>query len=133
MDRRKFIAGIAVVPLALKFPLPMPKDLSQDIRRLIPTHHWTCPQCSGRRELMGEVGSRRLRCPRCEGYDGPFVHEDPYDRFLRELRDNVRSRLEGQDGRLERLWIDPVTKDGVRLVHLVASGKESTWFQYYGG
>jgi hypothetical protein len=81
---------------------------------------------------MGQVGSRRLRCPRCEGYDGAFVHEGPYDKFLRELRDNVKSALEAQDGSLEKLWIDPL-KDGRRLVHLVVGGREVQWYQTYGG
>jgi hypothetical protein len=132
MNRRQLLIGAVVVPLGLRFPPEPKKDLNQDIRRLILAAHRHCPQCDGRRELLGQVGSRRLRCPKCEGYDGPFVHEDPYDRFLRELREQVVRRLEGQDGRLERLWIDPM-EDGRRLVHLRTSGGDITFYQYYGG
>lgn len=81
---------------------------------------------------MGQIGSRRLRCPVCEGYDGEFVHEDEYSKFLRQLRDNVKSVLEQADGQFERLWIDPL-KDGRRLVHLVVGGREVRWHQTYGG
>lgn len=132
-DRRTFLAGISaalVSPWAL-LSAKKPQDNS-DIRRLIPAAHWTCPQCQGRRELMGQVGSRRLRCRRCEGYDGAFVHEHPYDRFLRELSSNVKSVLEQESGSLEKLWIDPL-KDGRRLVHLVVGDREVQFYQTYGG
>jgi hypothetical protein len=81
---------------------------------------------------MGQVGSHRLRCPRCEGYHGQFIHEDAYSRFLRELSSNVKWHLEQQSGSLERLWIDPV-KDGRRLVHLVVGDREVQFYQTYGG
>jgi hypothetical protein len=138
--RRTFLAGmgatLALPWSLLRFPKPkkeLAQDLNQDIRRLIPAAHWHCPQCSGRRVLMGEVGSRRLRCPKCEGYNGVFVHEDPYDRFLRELRDNVKQCLEQEDGQLEKLWIDPIDSKNRRLVHLVVGGREVRWYQTYGG
>ena len=34
---------------------------------------WICPGCGCRREMLGELGMRKLRCPRCEGEDGPFM------------------------------------------------------------
>lgn len=138
-DRRSFIVTLGTW-LALPWPLLSavgPKEAKKEphdsIRSLIPARSWVCPQCSGRRVLMGEVGSRRLRCPVCEGYYGEFVHEDEYSRFLRELRDNVKALLEQESGTFQRLWIDPA-KDGRRLVHLVVSGgRELTWFQNYKG
>jgi hypothetical protein len=61
-----------------------------------------------------------------------WLFEDEYDRFLRELSSNVKSALEQESGTLQRLWIDPL-RDGKRLVHLVVSDKELTWFQNYKG
>ncbi len=61
----------------------------------------------------------------------PSLGEDPYDRFLRELREQVMQRLDGQDHRLEKLWIDPF-KDGQRRVHIVVGGKHISWYQPYG-
>lgn len=38
----------------------------------IQTQDWFCP-AGHRRELLGELGERRLRCRLCEGYSGPFT------------------------------------------------------------
>ena len=35
---------------------------------------WLCP-AGHTRELLGIEGSRRLRCPICEGYDGDLLTE----------------------------------------------------------
>jgi hypothetical protein len=80
MNRRQFIIGAAVFPVAISLPM--------------------------------------------------LVHEDPYDRFLRELWEQTVRRLNGR--KLEYLWIEPV-RDSRRLVHLFASGDELTWYQNYGG
>lgn len=48
----------------------------------IQTEDWRCP-AGHRRELMGEEGSRRLRCPICEGHDGIFLTEFDHE-FLRD-------------------------------------------------
>jgi hypothetical protein len=43
---------------------------------------WVCP-AGHKRELLGSEGSRRLRCPFCEVYDGNSLTE--FDReFLRD-------------------------------------------------
>jgi LSD1 subclass zinc finger protein len=39
---------------------------------------WVCP-AGHRRELMDEEGSRRVRCPICEGYDGALLTEFDYE------------------------------------------------------
>jgi hypothetical protein len=43
---------------------------------------WVCP-AGHKRELLGEVGSRRLRCKICEGYEGSFLTEFDHE-FLRD-------------------------------------------------
>jgi hypothetical protein len=43
---------------------------------------WVCP-AGHERELLGKEGSRRLRCPICEGYKGNFLTEFDHQ-FLRE-------------------------------------------------
>jgi hypothetical protein len=48
----------------------------------IPASDWACP-AGHRRELLGEEGYRRLRCPICEGHDGNFLTEFDHD-FLRD-------------------------------------------------
>jgi hypothetical protein len=48
----------------------------------IPASDWVCG-AGHKRELMGEKGSRRLRCPICEGYEGNFLTEFDFE-FLRD-------------------------------------------------
>jgi hypothetical protein len=50
---------------------------------------WLCP-AGHKRELMGEEGSRRLRCPICEGYEGNFPTEFDFE-YLRNV--GVKCRL----------------------------------------
>lgn len=83
MNRRNFIIGAAIFPVAISLPISL-------------------------------------------------IPEDPYDRFLVELRDNVMRHLEHTDGRLQKLWIDPV-KDYKQLVHIIVGGKPISWYQSYGG
>lgn len=84
-----------------------------------------------RRKFLAGVGVS-LAVPLVSLATPRWLHEDEYDRFLRELSSNVKRHLEQESGTLQRLWIDP-TRDGKRLVHLVVGGKEITFYQTYGG
>src|SRR5207302_5526081 len=39
---------------------------------------WVCP-CGRKREVLGAVGRRQLRCVVCEGYGGPFLTKQDHE------------------------------------------------------
>jgi len=55
----------------------------------LPIRDWICP-AGHKRELMGEEGSRRLRCPICEGYEGNSLTKFDFE-FLRGVGVKVQA------------------------------------------